>query len=220
MLKTTKFNDEFKDLNNEDLVHMIQTTDDEYYWYVLDKRTEDLMHYVFNKYVHEFYKENSKEDVYSVLRTGWVKAVKSYNPSRTTVGFVPFASFIMRQHYIMFARRIKKDRIGNSIRDELLSGVSVDTQDENDKMSSGCITNILKYECDEFKSIELKNFIQNKLDMLKEEDEVQYDFIRMHYIEGYSQKKLGEIYEMSQSAVSRKIRKGLAFLKSAISQDN
>ncbi|MGL5507473.1 MAG: sigma-70 family RNA polymerase sigma factor [Paraclostridium sp.] len=205
---------------NEDLVQIIQTEDDDYAWFILEKKTKNLFHYVFNKYVSEFYKDNAKEDIYSVIKTGWVKAVKTYDPSRTTVGFIPYASFIMRQHYIMYVRRIKEDRIGNSVRDELFSGAQVDTQEDNDKMASGCITNIMKYECDEFKKIELTDFIREKLELLKDECPIQHNFVKLHYIDGVSQKKLGEVYNMSQSAVSRKISKGLAFLKTELLLEN
>lgn len=200
----------------EDIVHIIQTEDDEQCWLILEKRTKKLFHFVFNKYVHNFYKENQKEDMYSIIKTGWVKAVKTYDSSKTTVGFVPYASYIMRQHYQMFVRRIKENRVGNSVRDELFSGTHIDYQDSNEKMTNGCITNILKYECDEFDKIELTDFIKDKLQLLEQEDTIQYDFIKQHYINGISQKKLGEIYNMSQSAVSRKIRKGLAFLRNEI----
>lgn len=206
--------------NNEDLVKIIQEEDDEYCWYLLEKKTKKLFHYAFNKYVNDFYKENMKEDVYSVLKGGWIKAVKCYNPAKTHVGFVPFAAFIMRQHYVMFARRRKKDRIGNSVRDELFSGTHIDSQDNNEKMASGCITNILRYECEEFDTIEVKDYVKEKLALLLEEDELQHRFVKMHFIDGISQKKLGEKYNMSQSAVSRKIRKGLAFLRKEIQKDN
>lgn len=205
-----------KEATIEDIVHIIQQEDDEQCWLLLEKKTKKLFHFVFNKYIHNFYKENQKEDMYSIIKTGWVKAVKTYDPSKTTVGFVPYAAYIMRQHYQMFARRIKENRIGNSVRDELFSGTQIDYQDSNEKMASGCITNILKYECEEFDKIELSDFIKDKLQLLEQEDEIQHTFIKQHYIDGVSQKKLGEIYNMSQSAVSRKIRKGLAFLKNEI----
>lgn len=208
-----------EELTIEDIVLLIQQSDDEYCWNLLYKKTEKLFHYAFNKYVGAFYKENMKEDIYSVLKGGWVKAVKSYDASKTSVGFIPFAAFIMKQHYRMFARRRKSDRIGVSVRDELFCGTQIDNSDDNEKMKNGCITNILKYECEDFGNIEIKDYIQEKLVLLEEEDELQYKFVKMHFIDGITQKRLGEDFNMSQSAISRKIRKGLAFLKKEIQKD-
>lgn len=210
----------YNEATNEELVDLIQRTNESIYWDALHTKTKKLFHYVFHKHVNSFYKENYKDEVYSVFKIGWVKAINTYNASKATSGFVPYASEIMRQHYEMFRRRIKEDRIGKSVRYDLFSGVSIDSEKNDDKMQNGCITNIMKYECDDFHDIEIKDFIKEKLVLLEKEDPIQYLFIKKHYLEGISQKKLGELYNMNQSAISRKIRKGLNFLRNYIKKED
>lgn len=119
----------------------------------------------------------------------------------------------MHQNYVMFARRIDEKKIGNSVRDEVMSNVLVDGYDNTDKMTQGCVENIMKYECDDYDNIETKDYINDMLERLKEYDEMQYYVVKMHCLDGMTQKELGSILGMSQSAISRYIRKGLKFLK-------
>ena len=94
-----------------------------------------------------------------------------------------------------------------------MSSVTVDGYDNTDKMTQGCMENIMKYEVEDFEQIETKDFIRDMLERLREHDKLQYIIIKRHCIEGVTQKELGEILEMSQSAISRNIKKGLAFLR-------
>ena len=119
----------------------------------------------------------------------------------------------MQQNYIMFARRINEHKVGTSVRDEVMSSVTVDGYDNTDKMTQGCMENIMKYEVEDFEQIETKDFIRDMLERLKEHDELQYLIIKRHCIEGVTQKELGEKLQMSQSAISRNIKKGLQFLR-------
>lgn len=119
----------------------------------------------------------------------------------------------------MFARRITKDKIGNSVRDEILSCVMPDGCEENEKMTQGCADIILKYDCEKYNQIESSIYVQNILNKLKLEDETQYMIIKKHYIDGMTQKDLGVILNMSQSAISRHIKKGMMFLKHEIEKE-
>ena len=154
-----------------------------------------------------------REDILSILKLGWVKAVKTYNEEKATADFIAYCTFIMQQNYIMFARRINEHKVGTSVRDEVMSSVTVDGYDNTDKMTQGCMENIMKYEVEDFEQIETKDFIRDMLERLKEHDELQYLIIKKHCIEGITQKELGEKLQMSQSAISRNIKKGLLFLK-------
>ena len=51
------------------------------------------------------------------------------------------------------------------------------------------------------------------LQRLKLHDETQYIIIKKHCVEGITQKELGQMLNMSQSAISRNIKKGILFLK-------
>lgn len=205
--------EELKHLNNEQIVKKIQETDDPLYWYELDMRTKKLYSSVMREKVHSYYKENMREDVLSILKIGWVKAVKTYNEEKATAEFIPYCSFIMDQNYRMFARRINKDKIGNSVRDEILSCVAVDGYTDNDKMSQGCIDIIMKYDCEEYTNIESEDYVKDILERLRLHDETQYIIIKKHCVEGMTQKDLGIMLNMSQSAISRHIKKGMKFLK-------
>lgn len=113
----------------------------------------------------------------------------------------------------MFARRITEEKIGNSVRDEILSCVTADGYSDNEKMSQGCIDIIMKDDCKEYSEIEDRDFVSDMLDRLKLHDETQYVIIKKHCVEGITQKELGQTLGMSQSAISRHIKKGLSFLK-------
>lgn len=117
----------------------------------------------------------------------------------------------------MFARRITKTKIGNSVRDEALSCVTADGYSDNEKMSQGCVDIIMKYECEDYQEIESQDYVNDILNRLKEHNKIQYEIIKSHCIDGMTQKDLGLALNMSQSAISRHIRKGMNFLKNELS---
>ena len=166
--------------------------------------------------VHPYYKENMREDMLTVLKLGWIKAVNSYNEEKATAEFIPYCAYLMEQNYRMFARRINEEKIGNSVRDEIMSCVTADGYNDNDKMSQGCIDIIMKYDCKEYEQIESSDFVIDMLERLKLHDKTQYIIIKKHCIEGVTQKDLGIMLGMSQSAISRHIKKGRHFLKKEI----
>lgn len=200
-------------LTNEELVKRIQETDEPLYWKEMERRTKKVYSFALREYVHPYYKETMREDVLSILKLGWVKAIKTYNEEKATADFIAYCSFLMQQNYVMFARRINEHKVGTSVRDEVMSSVTVDGYDNTDKMTQGCMENIMKYEVEDYEDIERRDFIRDMLERLQEHDELQYIIIKKHCIDGVTQKKLGEQLKMSQSAISRNIKKGLAFLK-------
>lgn len=204
---------ELDTLTNEELAKRIQETDNPEYWSEMERRTKKIYSFALREYVHPYYKETMREDILSILKLGWVKAVKTYNEEKATADFIAYCSFLMQQNYVMFARRINEHKIGTSVRDEVMSSVTVDGYDNTDKMTQGCMENIMKYEVQDYEDIETKDFIRDMLERLREHDTLQYTIIKRHCIDGVTQKKLGEQLKMSQSAISRNIKKGLAFLK-------
>lgn len=200
-------------LTNEEIVKRIQETDEPLYWKEMERRTKKVYSFALREYVHPYYKETMREDVLSILKLGWVKAIKTYNEEKATADFIAYCSFLMQQNYVMFARRINEHKVGTSVRDEVMSSVTVDGYDNTDKMTQGCMENIMKYEVEDYEDIERRDFIRDMLERLQEHDELQYIIIKRHCIDGVTQKKLGEQLKMSQSAISRNIKKGLAFLK-------
>ena len=67
-------------LSNEELVSIIQKGNcaDEY-WCMLYKQTEESIYSVYHKKVHAHYKANYKDDILSILKIGWAKAVKTFD---------------------------------------------------------------------------------------------------------------------------------------------
>lgn len=204
---------ELETLTNEELVKLIQTTNEVYYWEELDKRTKRLYSYALREYVHPYYKETMREDIISILKQGWVKAVNKYDEEKATADFIAFCSKLMEQAYVQFARRITEKKSGVSVRDEVMSSVTIDGHENSDKMTQGCIDNIMKYEVEDYRDIEIKDYVRDMLNRLKKHDKLQYIIIKQHCIDGITQKDLGRILNMSQSAISRHIRKGLRFLE-------
>lgn len=200
-------------LTNEEIVKLVQLTNENVYWAEIENRTKKTYSYVLREYVHPYYKETMREDVMSILKIGWVKAVNTYNEEKATADFIAYCTFIMQQNYVMFARRITEQKIGNSVRDEVMSNVSVDGYDNTDKMINGCLENIMGYENEVYKDIETKDYIKDMLERLKDHDYMQYYVVEKHCLEGMTQKELGCKLNMSQSAVSRYIRRGLHFLR-------
>lgn len=211
--KDVTFHENIELLTNEEVVKLVQLTDETIYWKEIERRTKKTYSYVLREYVHSYYKETMREDIMSILKIGWVKAVKTYNEDKATADFIAYCTFIMHQNYVMFARRIDDRKIGNSVRDEVMSNVLVDGYDNTEKMTQGCVENIMKYECEDYENIETKAYIKDMLERLKEYDQMQYYVVKKHCLEGMTQKDLGVVLNMSQSAISRYIRKGLKFLK-------
>lgn len=200
----------------EELIREIQNTDDEFLWEIAAERTKKSIYKVFHKKVHQYYKDNMKEDIYTILRQGWVKSVKTFDPLRGKAGFIAYTSTLMHQAYVVFARRIKEEKIGKSVRDVLLSSVTCDSiQEMNERLIEGAAVNIVKCNesIEDFSNIEITNYLDDMLNRLRNEDNLLYEFITMHYLNNVTQKKLSEIYSMSQSSVSRVLKRGLSFLK-------
>lgn len=205
---------EIKYISNEFLVELIQAGYEEM-WEILYNKTRNCIHKVFHKHVSEYYKNTMEEDIYSVLNHGWTKAVLNYDKTRATANFVAYASFIMNQHYIMFARKIKPDRIGRSVRYELLDSVSPEDPKRNNstRQKDSLVQNIMIDKKEEFLTKENTIILKDALAALKEEKEDLYNLINLHYLQGIPQTKIAEMHNHGQSYISRKIKQGIKFLQ-------
>lgn len=206
-----------KDLTNEELVSMIQKTQgpirDEA-WATLWKKTEKSLWKVFHKHVNDYYKNTMKDDIAVILKTGWVKAVNTYDEKKATGEFVAYASYLMLQQYVMFVRKREPHRIGKSVRHELLDNVISEMSSNSEKTKDSLIQNILKDNQDYSSLVENKILLQEALESLKEHKEDYYDLIMLHYIQGYPQTQIGQMYDYGQSYISRKIKEGIKYLQS------
>lgn len=64
------FHDNIDILTNEEVVKLVQLTDEEIYWKEIEKRTKKTYSYVLREYVHSYYKETMREDIMSILKIG------------------------------------------------------------------------------------------------------------------------------------------------------
>lgn len=201
-------------MTNEQLVNIIQKGCEEA-WNVLYEKTKNCIHKVFHDTVHDYYKSTMEEDMYSVLYYGWSKAVLTYDKERATANFIAYASFLMKQQYIMFVRKIKENRIGRSVRYELLENVTSEDPKKmcSTKQKESLIQNILEDSEDNYGKKENLILLKDALTALKEEREDLYDLISLHYIDGIPQTKIAEMHNHGQSYISRKIKQGIKFLQ-------
>lgn len=198
-------------LTNEKLVELIQEGYTEF-WDYLYKKTEKGIHKVYHEKINEYYKTNMSEDIYSVLKYGWTKAVLTYDKNKATAEFIAYASFLMNQQYVMFARKIKEDRIGRSIRYELLEGVTTESS-INDKEKTSLVQNIIEDKTETYDKYENIIILQDALNALKEEREDLYELVSLHYLQGIPQTQIADMQNHGQSYISRKIKQGVKFLQ-------
>lgn len=59
-----------EELSNEEIVFLIQQTNEERYWKEIENRTKKTYSYVLREYVHSFYKETMLEDILTILKIG------------------------------------------------------------------------------------------------------------------------------------------------------
>ena len=203
-----------KAISNEKLIDLIQAGYDEA-WEILYNKTKKSIHKVFHEHVHGYYKNTMDEDIYSILYFGWTKAVLTYNREKATANFVAYASYLMQQQYIMFVRKIKPDRIGKSVRYELLDSVIAEDPKRNNsvKQKDSLIQNILEDKKDIYGIKENKILLKDALAALKREKEDLHELIVLHYLEGVPQTKIAEMHSHGQSYISRKIKQAIKFLQ-------
>ncbi len=186
------------------------------YWNVLWNKTQKVIYSVYHKKVHRYYKENMPDDIMAILNTGWFHAVKTYNRDKATGPFHSYASFIIEQKYCQFLRKMKDNRIGKSVRAEFLNDIKLPTSfsDCNNTVDF-CITNILEDSTSEiaFEEIEKKDYINSKLNRLKEALPQSYQYIIETIYNNKTQNQIAKEYNVSKHTVSRFIKKGYSWLR-------
>lgn len=233
-----KYKDSKKDkdikITNEDLVDIIQNTNNrldnkykninEECWELLQENTIKAVHAVFHKYVNNYYKINMKDDIYTVLKQGWVKSVLTYDKEKATGPFHPYASYLMYQSYIQFANRITPDKIGRSKRDDPFSSVNITSStgsSNEDNLVNGCETNILIDHETEYnlEAVEEKHMVHDILNYLDEVYPGYRSVLTEYVINKKNQREVAKQFSISQMEVSRRVKTSLSFLKEVISQE-
>lgn len=209
---------------NEQLVLLIQKYNDARYWKLLYDRTKNTIHDVFHKEVKSFDKINKKEEVYSVLKTGWVKSVNKYDIYKATAEFHPFSSYLIHQEYILtMNKRFTKQKDGVSVKTIPLSTVHSNNaeSDREDIASSNAAINLLEDEEStlDIHRLELQELLDLKLNVLKTYYPMSYEMIKEYYYNDKSQIEIAEEYNIQQTSVSRHIRVGKRFLELRFTKD-
>lgn len=222
--KTEKLDETLKteQLSNEELASLIQKGegDTDKYWYMLYNQTKECIYNVYHKRVHSYYKNNYKEDILSILKIGWTKAVNTFDNTKCK-WFVSWAMLLMEREYINFAKRRTSEREGRSIRTECLGCLnnSFLNSQTNKKALNETIDNILidEYSEEMYNNFEIKELVDQKMKMLKKYHPVSYEMIIDSFYNGRTQTQIAEDFNIKQVSVSRYIKIGKNFLRDVIS---
>jgi DNA-directed RNA polymerase specialized sigma subunit len=163
------------------------------------------------------------EDIIAILNTGWYQAVKTYKKEKATAPFYCYATFIIDQQYRQFLRKIKPERIGKSVRYEFLQDIKLPgaSSDVPNNSVDFCISNILEdtESEDSFRDIETKDYIENKLNLLKKELPDSYLYIVETIYNNKTYNSLSKEYNVTKSVISNAIKKGYEYLKHICQDD-
>lgn len=215
-----------KTLSNEQLALLCQKYGDEIYWSTLYNKTKNSIHYCIHKYANDFHKaeymaSSNREDtdLFSTIRLGWFKAVNTYNIVKGSAGFVAYATILMYQHYVKLTRQMNQQRNGSSINAIYIESVhSSSVNDEtNSTTKSKMIDNIYAdTDTNDMDNYEAKEFIKQKLALLKEHDKVMHDVLVMHYFKNMTQVQIAQAFNRNKTWVARQLRRGRQFLRARI----
>lgn len=204
-------------LSNEELVSLIQkggSTDK--YWYMLYNQTKDCIYKVYHNKVHNHYKSHYKEDILSLLKTGWAKAVNTFDNEKCK-WFVSWAMLLMEREYINFAKCRNAKREGKSVRTDNLGCLnnSFLNSQTSDKALYETIDNILidKHHEDIYHNLEVKMVLKQKMELLKKYHPVSYEMIVDSFFNEKTQTQIAQEFGMKQASVSRYIKIGKNFLR-------
>ena len=216
-------------LSNEQLVLLCQKYGDEIYWDALYNKTKNSIHFCINKYANDFYKaeynvstDKENTDLFAAIRLGWYKAVNTYSIIKGNAGFIAYASTLMYQHYIKLTRQVNQKHNGVSVNAMYIE--SVHSKEANDGISTAAQTKVIDaintdYETG-YAMFDAKEFIKEKLNLLKEYDELMYDIVILHYFKDKTQVEIAKIYKRNKTWVSRQLRRAKQFLRARITDDD
>ena len=117
---------------------------------------------------------------------------------------------------------MKPERIGKSVRCEFLQDIKLPgSTDLPNNSVDFCISNILEDTDSEvpFRDIELKDYIEDKLMLLKEELPESYLYIVETVYNNKTYNNLSSEYNVTKSIISKAIKKGYEFLKKECADD-
>ena len=216
-------------LSNEQLVLLCQKYDEDKYWTALYNKTKNSIHFCINKYANDFYKaeyvesdDKENTDLFSIIRLGWYKAVKTYSILKGNAGFVAYASTLMYQHYIKLTRQVNQKHNGLSVNSIFIESVRSNSmnEDASSTSKSKMIDAIhADYDDKDIPTLEARAFINDKLEQLKKYDEELYEIVILHFFKRIPQVEIAKMKERNKTWVSRQLAKAKTFLKNRITED-
>ncbi len=217
-------------LSNEQLVLLCQKYNEDIYWTALYNKTKNSIHFCINKYANDFYKaeyvnsiDKENTELFSKIRMGWLKAVNTYNIVKGNAGFVAYASTLMYQHYVKLTRQINQKHNGISVNAMYIE--SAHSNSINEVANTASKNKMTDAVCQDYEEkdiilFEAKEFVKQKLQLLKEYDELMYDIVVLHYFKGLTQVEIAKKYERNKTWVSRQLRRAKQFMRSRITDDD
>lgn len=218
-----------KSMSNEQLALLCQKYGDDIYWEALYNKTKNSIHYCIHKYANDFHKaeymaSSNREDtdLFSNIRLGWYKAVNTYNIVKGRAGFVAYATILMYQHYIKLTRQINPDHVGSSVTAIFIESVCSSTVNDevNSTTKSKMVDNIYAdNNTNDMDDYEAREFVKQKLALLKRHDEAMHDVLVMHYFRNMTQVQIAQAFNRNKTWVARQLRRGRQFLRARIPDD-
>lgn len=217
-------------LTNEQLVLLCQKYNEDKYWTALYNKTKNSIHFCINKYANDFYKaeyansvDKENTELFARIRLGWLKAVNTYSIIKGNAGFIAYASTLMYQHYVKLTRQINQKHNGLSVNAMYIE--SAHSNSINQMTSSASKNKVTDAVCQDYEEkdivlFEAKEFVKQKLQLLKEYDELAYDIVMMHYFKDLTQVEIAKKYKRNKTWVSRQLKRAKQFMRSRITNDD
>lgn len=151
----------------------------------------------------------------------------TYKIEKGNAGFVAYASTIMYQHYVRLTRKQDKNHIGRSVTTVSIEDVHSNTTNEVSISAISKIKmrdNVYADNSSDISKYESREYIKEKLELLKSYDPIVYEVIVLRFYGQLSQLEI--VAKMStpekkrnKTWVSRQIKKGKKFLKGEIPEE-
>lgn len=137
----------------------------------------------------------SIEDYYDLAAIGLCKAVLTYEKHKgafSTYAFLCMQCEIAteKRKFLAYHRQVYKNML------------SLDTEVENNKENTFTLTDIIPYKDNAFTAFELRQDLQELL----KDNPVELEILKMYYL-GFTQKEISKKVNISQSYISRLIRR-------------
>lgn len=196
----------------------------DYYWEVLYNYSIPIMKSVKNKRSGDIYKlvynSLTEEDVMTILRMGWIKAVKTYDLSKATAPFAPYAYIRMDYEYIrLVSQKFTSTKSGKSVHS--ISYECFGSNEDDYDNHTDYVDNLLVRDDSEdlAKQFELADYINSKVRELRKLGKIEDSkILNGTFFENKKQVDMAEELQLHQSNISKRLTKIYNYLRDDINQ--